>query len=123
MLYRGIVSEIFEPYMDPSNEWYFQTFTDTGEFGLGVSAYLDGHYADADGEPIEAEDVVCVFRALCRRHRVAPHRGHAAGHGGEAGRDLGGEDGGHRRELRLHPEFKTSCSIKIVVRFLSRSFL
>ena len=99
------------------------TSRDTGEFGLGVSAYLDGHYADADGEPIEAEGVVCVFRALCRRHRVAPHRGHAAGHGGEAGRDLGGEDGGHRRELRLHPEFKTSCSIKIVVRFLSRSFL
>ena len=46
-----------------------------GGYGLGVSAsplrrgadcpnnaaYLDGHYSDADGEPVEAEDVVCVF--------------------------------------------------------------
>ena len=45
------------------------------DFGLGVSAsplrrgadcpanaaYLDGYYADADGEPVEAGDVVCVF--------------------------------------------------------------
>ncbi|CAN6209822.1 unnamed protein product [Urochloa humidicola] len=75
VLYRGFVSEIFVPYMDPDEEWYFHTFVDAGDFGLGVSAsplqrgadcpanaaYFDGYYADADGKPVKAEDVMCVF--------------------------------------------------------------
>uniref|UniRef100_A0A0D9WRR9 Amine oxidase n=1 Tax=Leersia perrieri TaxID=77586 RepID=A0A0D9WRR9_9ORYZ len=75
VLYRGFVSEVFVPYMDPEEEWYFHTFMDAGEYSLGVSAvplqrgadcpanavYLDGYYADADGKPVKSEDVICVF--------------------------------------------------------------
>ncbi|CAL5089585.1 unnamed protein product [Urochloa decumbens] len=75
VLYRGFVSEVFVPYMDPEEEWYFHTFMDAGEYGLGVStfplqpgsdcpanaAYMDGYYADADGKPVKANNVVCIF--------------------------------------------------------------
>ncbi|CAN6180411.1 unnamed protein product [Urochloa humidicola] len=75
VLYRGFVSEVFVPYMDPEEEWYFHTFMDAGEYGLGVSmfplqpgsdcpanaAYMDGYYADGDGKPVQAKNVVCVF--------------------------------------------------------------
>jgi primary-amine oxidase len=75
VLYRGFVSEVFVPYMDPVEEWYFHTFVDAGDYGLGVSAspllrgadcpanaaYFDGYYADADGKPVEAMDVICLF--------------------------------------------------------------
>ena len=76
VLYRGFVSEIFVPYMDPEEEWYFHTFLDAGGYGLGVSAsslqrgadcpagnavYFDGYYSDPDGRPVKAEDVICVF--------------------------------------------------------------
>ncbi|CAN6209762.1 unnamed protein product [Urochloa humidicola] len=75
VLYRGFVSEVFVPYMDPDEEWYFHTFMDAGEYGLGVStfplqpgsdcpanaAYMDGYYADADGKPVKANNVICVF--------------------------------------------------------------
>lgn len=75
VLYRGFVSEVFVPYMDPAEEWYFHTFIDAGDYGLGVSAspllrgadcptnaaYFGGYYADADGKPVEAMDVICLF--------------------------------------------------------------
>ncbi|XP_062186382.1 amine oxidase [copper-containing] alpha 2, peroxisomal-like [Phragmites australis] len=75
VLYRGFVSEVFVPYMDPEEEWYFHTFMDAGEFGLGTSAfplqpgsdcpanaaYMDGYYVNQDGKPVKALNVICVF--------------------------------------------------------------
>ncbi|CAO2143867.1 unnamed protein product [Urochloa humidicola] len=75
VLYRACVSEIFVPYMDPSEEWYFHTYVDAGDFGLGVSAsplqrgadcpanaaYFDSYYAGTHGMPVKAKDVICLF--------------------------------------------------------------
>uniref|UniRef100_A0A0D9X0L5 Amine oxidase n=1 Tax=Leersia perrieri TaxID=77586 RepID=A0A0D9X0L5_9ORYZ len=75
VLYRGFVSEIFVPYMDPVEEWYYRTFLDAGEYGLGLwafplipgadcpsnAAYIDGHYSAQDGNPVDARNMICVF--------------------------------------------------------------
>ncbi|GFP96507.1 primary amine oxidase [Phtheirospermum japonicum] len=75
VLYKGYISEMFVPYQDLSEEWYFRTFLDAGEFGLGNCAvplqpsrdcpknakYLDGYYASQDGTPVKISNVICVF--------------------------------------------------------------
>nr|CAB3452544.1 unnamed protein product [Digitaria exilis] len=75
VLYRGFVSEIFVPYMDPEEEWYFHTFMDAGEYGIGVSSlplqpgsdcpanavFMDAYHTGADGKPVKAKNVICVF--------------------------------------------------------------
>ena len=75
VLYRSFVSEVFVPYMDPAEEWYYRTFLDAGETDLGLWAYplqpgadcpanavyMDGFYANADGQPVKAENAICVF--------------------------------------------------------------
>lgn len=75
VLYRGFVSEVFVPYMDPVEEWYYRTFLDAGEYGLGLwafplqpgadcpanAAYLDGYYAGQDGKPVAGANRICVF--------------------------------------------------------------
>ncbi|MCL7023680.1 hypothetical protein MKW94_017586 [Papaver nudicaule] len=75
VLYKGFVSELFVPYMDPSEEWYYKTFFDAGEYGLGLCAFplepykdcpanavfMDGYYAGQDGTPVEIKNVFCVF--------------------------------------------------------------
>ncbi|XP_010935528.1 amine oxidase [copper-containing] alpha 2, peroxisomal-like [Elaeis guineensis] len=75
VLYRGYVSELFVPYMDPSEEWYYKTFFDAGEFGFGLSmsslepmadcpsnaAFMDVYFAHQDGEPIPIKNALCVF--------------------------------------------------------------
>ncbi|KAJ6851086.1 putative primary amine oxidase [Iris pallida] len=75
VMYKGMVSELFVPYMDPTEGWYFKTYMDAGEYGLGMTAmplvrlndcprgayYMDAVFAGADGRPFVRPDVVCVF--------------------------------------------------------------
>ncbi|KAI3469547.1 hypothetical protein Pfo_026210 [Paulownia fortunei] len=75
VMYKGYVSELFVPYQDLSEEWYFRTFLDAGEFGFGICAvplqpstdcpknavFLDGYYTTRDGTPAKISRVFCLF--------------------------------------------------------------
>ena len=75
ILYQGSVSELFVPYMDPDVGWYFRTFMDAGEYGVGKLAvplqpgldcpsnavYFDAVFADDWGEPYSQERAACLF--------------------------------------------------------------
>ncbi|KAL5541588.1 hypothetical protein UlMin_009298 [Ulmus minor] len=75
VLYRGYVSELFVPYMDPTEDVYFKTFFDCGEFGFGESAvslepftdcpsnavFMDAYYGGRDGKPVKIPNAFCVF--------------------------------------------------------------
>ena len=89
VLFQGHVSEVFVPYMDADEGWYFRTPMDVGEYGLGMLAspltrgidcpssatYLDASVARPNGSPYLRNDVICVFerdvQAPLWRHREA----------------------------------------------------
>ncbi|KAL0318224.1 UNVERIFIED_CONTAM: Primary amine oxidase 2 [Sesamum calycinum] len=72
---RGFISELFVPYMDLTEEWYYRTFLDAGEYGFGQSAvplqplrdcpenamFLDGYFTAQDGTPAKISNVFCLF--------------------------------------------------------------
>jgi primary-amine oxidase len=77
VMYQGSFSEMFVPYMDPSESWYHRTFFDAGEFGdsMGVAnravqrgtdcpahaTYVDFVMADGRGIPHRRPDAACLF--------------------------------------------------------------
>ncbi|KAF9602705.1 hypothetical protein IFM89_030593 [Coptis chinensis] len=75
VMYKGFSSELFVPYMDPSEGWYFKTYMDAGEYGMGLTAlslvplndcprnayYMDGVFGASDGKPYVRSNMVCIF--------------------------------------------------------------
>ncbi|KAG7648172.1 putative primary-amine oxidase [Arabidopsis thaliana] len=75
VLYKGHLSEMFVPYMDPNDDWYFISYLDCGEFGCGQTAvslepytdcppnaaFIDGVFAGQDGTPTKVSNVMCIF--------------------------------------------------------------
>ena len=77
ILYEGSLSEMFVPYMDPSEGWFARTFFDAGEFGSGFSSsldpgedcpenatYFDQAYADWKGRAHLKPRAACLFEQL-----------------------------------------------------------
>ncbi|KAH7549557.1 hypothetical protein ACOSP7_025596 [Xanthoceras sorbifolium] len=93
VMYKGFSSELFVPYMDLDESWYFKTYMDAGEFGLGVTAlplmplndcprhsyYMDGVFVAADGEPFVQPNMICLFERyagdISWRHSELPLTG------------------------------------------------
>jgi primary-amine oxidase len=78
VLYRGSLSEIFVPYMDPSFSWYPRNFLDAGEYvagGLakplepgidcpGNAVYLQQLVVRDNGRPRTVPRTICIFERL-----------------------------------------------------------
>ncbi|WMV43693.1 hypothetical protein MTR67_037078 [Solanum verrucosum] len=92
-MYKGFTSELFVPYMDPSDAQYFKTYMDAGEYGFGLQAmpldplndcprnayYMDGVFVAADGTPYVRSNMICVFERYAGdigwRHAECPITG------------------------------------------------
>ncbi|CAH9119955.1 unnamed protein product [Cuscuta europaea] len=93
VLYKGFASELFVPYMDPTDAWYFKTYMDAGEYGFGLQAmpldplndcprnahYMDAVFNAADGTPYVRSNMICVFESyagdIAWRHSECPITG------------------------------------------------
>ncbi|KAJ0982685.1 hypothetical protein J5N97_010940 [Dioscorea zingiberensis] len=117
VLYKGFLSELFVPYQDPTEDWYYRTYFDTGEYGFGLYAsslqpltdcptnaeFMDGYYANQDGTPVKIKNVLCVFERYSGdsswRHTETGIPGQVCGN----------------YDYITNWEFKTSGSIKVLV--------
>ncbi len=79
ILYQGNLSEIFVPYMDPSEGWYHWTFMDAGEyfvFGGGLptpleagtdcpsnAVFFDAIFASQRALPVRLQRAACLFES------------------------------------------------------------
>ncbi|KAK1384842.1 Amine oxidase [Heracleum sosnowskyi] len=93
VMYKGFASELYVPYMDTDEGWYFRTYMDAGEFGLGATAmplvplndcprnayYMDGLFVAADGSPFIQPNIICIFERYAGdigwRHSELPING------------------------------------------------
>ncbi|PKP73032.1 MAG: tyramine oxidase [Alphaproteobacteria bacterium HGW-Alphaproteobacteria-6] len=75
VIYQTHLSEVFVPYMDPTEGWYWRTYMDSGEYGFGLflsplragvdcpahATFLPAMIADDNGNPLEIPDAICIF--------------------------------------------------------------
>ncbi len=75
VLYEMYLSEVFVPYSDPSEGWYWRTYMDSGEYGFGDAmttltpgvdcpehaTFLTTYSANMDGTVEEREATICIF--------------------------------------------------------------
>jgi primary-amine oxidase len=75
VLYQAALSEVFVPYMDPDQGWYWRTYMDSGEYGFGIflsplrkgvdcpanGTFLPAVVHGDDGSPVEIPDALCIF--------------------------------------------------------------
>ena len=75
VLYQASLSELFVPYMDPSAGWFFRTYLDAGEYGVGKLAvemqpgldcpehavFRDAVFVDDYGDPYRTPRAACLF--------------------------------------------------------------
>jgi primary-amine oxidase len=73
--YQINTSEMFVPYMDPSQTWAYRAYMDIGEYGFGAlssplkpgsdcpvnARFLDATISDDHGKPMTLKNVVCIF--------------------------------------------------------------
>ena len=73
--YQASLSEMWVPYMDPGNGWYFKSYFDAGEYGIGLFAtslvpgvdcpkyakFIDIALGLDDGKPVPYPRAMCIF--------------------------------------------------------------
>ncbi|MDQ0315096.1 copper amine oxidase [Amorphus orientalis] len=75
VLYQAHLSEVFVPYSDPDEGWYWRTYMDSGEYGFGIflsplrpgvdcpayATYLPAVVHTDEGEPLSIPGAICIF--------------------------------------------------------------
>ncbi|WP_037257202.1 tyramine oxidase [Roseivivax halodurans] len=75
VIYQTHLSEVFVPYMDPDENWYWRTYMDSGEYGFGLfltpltagvdcpdyATFLPATVNDDTGAAMEIPDAICIF--------------------------------------------------------------